>query len=90
MKTVILVPGPSTAVLMSQECTKPISPVFSAAMRSCLSRPMGDSKPDRPPINVRRAYSLDTLSICGVVVWKAVIADIVVDIIVLLGNLSHS
>ena len=52
MNTVILVPGPSTEVVMSHECTKPISPLFNALMRSRRSKPIGDSNPDRPPISV--------------------------------------
>ena len=69
--TVMRVPGPSTDVLMSQECTKPMSPVFNALMRSRRSSPMGDSNPDRPPMSVLRWYSFDDLSMCRVVVRNA-------------------
>jgi len=78
MKTVMRVPGPSTDVLMSHEWTKPMSPLLSAWMRSRLSRPMGDSKPESPPIRVCEAYSFDALSICGRVVRNCAISDIIV------------
>ncbi len=53
MNTVILVPGPSTEVLMSHECTMETDiAAFNALMRSRRSKPIGDSNPDRPPISV--------------------------------------
>ncbi len=73
MNTVMRVPGPSTDVLISHECTKPMSPVFSARIRSRRSSPTGDSKPDRPPMSVWLAYSFDVLSMCCVVVRNPVL-----------------
>ena len=57
MNTVMRVPGPSTDVLMSHECTKPMSPVFNACSLSLLSRPIGDSNPERPPIRAAVSYT---------------------------------